>query len=89
MFQELETHPLPARPMLKVSVPVEDDLPDQVLPHIQGSFPCSIPRPWSGLSYGTSGGTDPEIDHGCQPASRRARFDEYSFGFNRELRASI
>ena len=36
--QEVETHQLPARPMLKVSVPVRDHPPDQVLIHIQGQL---------------------------------------------------
>jgi DNA repair exonuclease SbcCD nuclease subunit len=38
MIQEVETHPLPARPMIKVTVPVEDYPPDQVLEHIQGQL---------------------------------------------------
>ena len=38
LTQELETHPLPARPMLKVSVPVRDHPPDQVLIHIRGQL---------------------------------------------------
>ena len=37
-FQEVETHPLPTRPMVKVKVPVEDFSPDQVLVHIQGQL---------------------------------------------------
>jgi DNA repair exonuclease SbcCD nuclease subunit len=37
-FQEVETHPLPTRPMVKVTVPVEDFPPDQVLVHIQGQL---------------------------------------------------
>lgn len=37
-FQEVETHPLPARPMIKVIVPVDDYPPDQVLVHIQGQL---------------------------------------------------
>jgi DNA repair exonuclease SbcCD nuclease subunit len=36
--QEVETHPLPVRPMLKVSVPVRDFPPDQVLTHIRGQL---------------------------------------------------
>jgi exonuclease SbcD len=38
LVQELETHPLPARPMVKVTVPVEDHPPEQVLVHIQGQL---------------------------------------------------
>jgi len=35
MTTEIETHPLPTRPMVKVSLPVEDYPPDQVLVHIR------------------------------------------------------
>ena len=38
LVQELETHPLPARPMVKVTVPVGDYPPEQVLVHIQGQL---------------------------------------------------
>lgn len=38
LTQELETHPLPARPMVKVTVPVEDFSPDQVLVHVQSKL---------------------------------------------------
>ena len=37
-FREIETHPLPARPMVKVIVAVDDYPPDQVLVHIQGQL---------------------------------------------------
>ncbi|MFN2281295.1 MAG: hypothetical protein ACK2TZ_05475, partial [Anaerolineales bacterium] len=38
MVQEVETHPLPARPMVKVTVPVGDFLPEQVLVHIKSQL---------------------------------------------------
>ncbi len=38
LIRELETHPLPARPMVKVTVPVGEYPPDQVLVHIQGQL---------------------------------------------------
>ena len=38
MIQEMETHPLPARPMVKVTIPVDDFPPDQVLVQIQGKL---------------------------------------------------
>jgi DNA repair exonuclease SbcCD nuclease subunit len=38
LVQEMETHPLPARPMVKVTVPVEDYSPDQVLVHIRSKL---------------------------------------------------
>jgi DNA repair exonuclease SbcCD nuclease subunit len=38
MIQEVETHALPARPMIKVTIPVEDYPPDQVLVHIKGKL---------------------------------------------------
>jgi DNA repair exonuclease SbcCD nuclease subunit len=43
LIQEMETHPLPARPMVKVTVPVEDFTPDQVLVHIRSKLSLLTP----------------------------------------------
>ena len=38
LVQNVEVHPLPARPMVKVTVPVEDFSPDQVLLHVHSKL---------------------------------------------------
>ncbi len=88
MIQELETHPLPARPMLKVSVPVEDDPPDQVLAQIHGRL--SLLSPEAVVRVELTGRRAEQIQNSITAASLRAAAPEsmnISFGFNRLISA--
>jgi DNA repair protein SbcD/Mre11 len=90
MIQELETHPLPARPMLKVSVPVEDDPPDQVLVQIRDRL--SLLNPEAVVRVELTGRRAEQIQNSITAASLRAAAPgsmNISFGFNREMKVSI
>ena len=89
MIQELETHPLPARPMLKVSVPVENDPPDQVLVQIRDRL--SLLSPDAVVRVELTGRRAEQIQNMITAASLRAAAPgsmNISFGFNRKLQAS-
>jgi len=88
MVQEVETHPLPARPMLKVSVPVKDHPPDQVLIHIQGQL--SLINPDAVVRVELTGRRAEQIQKSITAASLRAaapRSMNISFGLNLALPA--
>jgi DNA repair exonuclease SbcCD nuclease subunit len=82
MTREVETHPLPARPMLKVSVPVEDHSPDQVLVHIRGRL--SLINPDAVVRVDLTGRRADQIQKLISAANLRAaapRSMNISFGF--------
>jgi DNA repair exonuclease SbcCD nuclease subunit len=88
MTQEVETYPLPARPMLKVSVPVRDHLPDQVLIHIQGQL--SLINPDAIVRIELTGHRAEQIKRFIPAASLRAaapRSMNISFGYHLESSA--
>jgi len=70
MIQELETHPLPTRPMLKVSVPVRDHAPDQILIHIRGQL--SLINPDAVVRVELTGNRAEQIQRSITAASLRA-----------------
>jgi DNA repair exonuclease SbcCD nuclease subunit len=70
MVQEVETHPLPARPMLKVTIPVEDEPPDQVLAHIRGRL--SLLSPDAVVRIELTGQRAEQIQRSITAASLRA-----------------
>ena len=83
LIQELETHPLPARPMLKVSVPVWDHPPDQVLIHIRGQL--SLINPDAVVRVELTGSRAEQIQNSIPAASLRAAAPgsmNISFGLN-------
>jgi DNA repair exonuclease SbcCD nuclease subunit len=69
-FQEVETHPLPARPMVKVKVPVEDFPPDQVLVHIQGQL--SLLKPDAVVRVELTGRRAEQVQRSISAASLRS-----------------
>ena len=80
MIQKVETHPLPSRPMLKVSVPVENDLPDQVLAQIRGRL--SLLNPDAVVRVELTGSRAEQIQNSitaASSASSRSPVDEYLF----------
>jgi DNA repair exonuclease SbcCD nuclease subunit len=84
--QEIETHSLPARPMLKVSVPVQDHPPDQVLLHIRGQL--SLINPNAVVRIELTGRRAEQIQRSITAASLRAaapRSMNISFRHNLEL----
>lgn len=70
LTQELETQFLPARPMLKVSVPVKDHPPDQVLIHIRGRL--SLINPDAVVRVELTGNRAEQIQRSITAASLRA-----------------
>ena len=81
--QEVETHPLQTRPMLKVSVPVMDHPPDQVLIHIQGQL--SLLNPNAVVRVELIGQRAEQIQRSITAASLRAAAPgsmNISFGLN-------
>jgi exonuclease SbcD len=87
--QEVETHSLPARPMLKVSVPVRDHPPDQVLIHIRGQL--SLINPDAVVRIELTGRRAEQIQSSIPAARLRAaapRSMNISFGFNLESSAN-
>lgn len=85
MYQEVETHPLPTRPMLKVSVPVRDHPPDQVLVHIQGQL--SLVNPNAVVRIELTGNRADQIQRSITAADLRAAVPEsmnISFRLNLE-----
>jgi len=69
-FQEVETHPLPARPMVKVTVPVGDFPPDQVLVHIQGQL--SLVKPDAVVRVELTGQRADQVQRSISAASLRS-----------------
>lgn len=69
-FQEVETHPLPARPMVKVKVPVEDYPPDQVLVHIQSQL--TMLKPDAVVRVELIGGRADQIQRSISAAALRS-----------------
>jgi DNA repair exonuclease SbcCD nuclease subunit len=67
---ELETHPLPARPMVKVTVPVREFPPDQVLMHIQSQL--SLVKPDAVVRIELTGSRAERIQRAISAASLRA-----------------
>ena len=84
--QKMDTHPLPARPMLKVSVPVRDHPPDQVLIHIQGQL--SLINPDAVLRVELTGLRAEQVQRSITAASLRAAAPQsmnISFRLNLDL----
>lgn len=83
LIQKLETIPLPARPMVKVTVPVGDYPPDQVLVHIQSQL--SLLKPDAVVRVELTGRRADQVQRSisasrlrsCGPGSMNI-----SFGFN-------
>lgn len=83
IIQEVETRPLPARPMLKVSVPVRDHPPNQVLLHIQGQL--SLIDPDAVVRVELTGRRADQVQKSITAASLRAAAPQsmnISFGLN-------
>lgn len=70
LVQEVETHQLPVRPMLKVSIPVRDYPPDQVLIHIRGHL--SLINPDAVVRIELTGRRAEQIQRSITAASLRA-----------------
>ncbi len=70
LTQELETHPLPARPMVKVTVPVQDFAPEQVLAHIRGQL--SLVKPDAVVRIELTGSRAEQVQRSITAASLRA-----------------
>jgi DNA repair exonuclease SbcCD nuclease subunit len=86
IIQEIETHSLSARPMLKVSIPVQDHPPDQVLLHIQGQL--SLINPDAVVRVELTGHRAEQIQRSITAASLRAaapRSMNITFRHNLEL----
>lgn len=87
-FQEVETHPLPTRPMVKVTVPVEEYPPDQVLVHIQGQL--SLLKPDAVVRVELIGRRAEQVQRSISAAALRSCAPgsmNISFGF--KLRATV
>jgi DNA repair exonuclease SbcCD nuclease subunit len=83
LVQELDIHPLPARPMLKVTVPVEDFSPDQVLVHVRSKL--SLLKPDAVVRVELTGSRAGEVQGSISAASLRAAAPgsmNISFGLN-------
>jgi DNA repair exonuclease SbcCD nuclease subunit len=83
MIQEVETHPLPARPMIKVTVPVEDFPPDQVLIQIQGKL--SLLKPDAVVRVELTGRRAEQVQRSISSANLRSCAPgsmNISFGLN-------
>jgi DNA repair exonuclease SbcCD nuclease subunit len=88
LIQEVESHQLPARPMLKVSVPVCDHPPDQVLIHIRGQL--SLINPDAVVRIELTGRRAEQIQSSITAASLRAAAPQsmnISFGLKLNMTA--
>jgi len=82
IIQKVETLPLPSRPMLKVSVPVRDHPPDQVLIHIRSKL--SLIKPDAVVRVELTGRRADQVQRSITAANLRAagpRSMNISFGF--------
>lgn len=80
---KLETHPLPARPMVKVKIPVENFPPDQVLVHIQSRL--ALIKPDAVVRVELTGREAERVQRSITAASLRAAAPgsmNISFGLN-------
>ncbi len=70
LIKEVETFPLPTRPMVKVSVPVQDHPPDQVLIHLRGQL--AMINPDAVVRVELTGNRADQIQRSITAASLRA-----------------
>jgi len=88
MIQEVKDQPLPARPMLKVTVPVQDHPPEQVLAHLRGQL--AMVNPDAVVRVELTGRRADQVQRSITAASLRAaapRSMNITFGLNLEMQA--
>lgn len=85
---ELETHPLPTRPMVKVTVPVRDYKPEQILVHIRSQL--ALVKPDAVVRVELIGSRAERIQRAISAASLRdAAPGSMNITFGLKLRAAV